>query len=323
MKCIVPLARGGGYNKSLNSTPLFALIAGKPVLGHLIDQLLPLKPEEVVFILGEQDQQKIIKYISKNYSFSTRFVLQKSAKGSAHAINGAKGYVKGEAIILFGDTFFEANLKQLSKVDADAVIWTSMVDDPRGLGVVLSADKIATKLIEKPDEPVSTEAMIGLYYVREAEELFDAVEYLIEHDIKTKGYFTLSDTLQVMINRKKRIAIKEASDWIDADHGDGLFHLVAKILPKQKKSLSKVQDSVVIEPSYIAKDVLVRKSVIGPNVSIADGATVSGSVISDSIIGPNTTVSDEHLSFSVVGKGATVVGKPKKWLVDDRSQVSE
>lgn len=320
MKCIVPLARGGGYDKGVNRTTLFAAIAGKPLLGRLIDQLLLLKPEEVIFILGAQDRHRIIDYVKATYTFPVRFIQQKHSKGSAHAILGAREHVEGEAVILFGDTFFQADLKKGLPAKADAAIWTCKVQDPRQLGVVFSSGGVATKLIEKPDEPVSTEAMIGLYHVRDARKLFSAIEYLIEHNITTKGFFTLADALQVMIDRKARIVLKGVVDWIDADHDDGLFRLAAKLLAKQRKSLSKAQSSTIIQPVYIGKDVLVRGSVVGPNVSVADGASVVDSIVRDSLIGPGATVTQEHLSFSVIGEGVAVAGRPKQLVVDDRSR---
>lgn len=320
MKCILPLARGGGYNKTDNRTPYFAQVAGKPLLGHLIDQVVPLKPEEVIFILGEKDQERIMEFVKSEYSFPARFILQRQNKGSAHAILGAQEHVQGEVLILFGDTFFDADVKAASKSQNDGAIWTYKVDDPRELGVVFVQDGLASKLIEKPDEPVSTDAIVGLYFIRDAQKLFDAAHYLIEHGIMTKGSFMLTDALQVMIERGSRIAAVEADDWVDADHDDGLFRLNAKFLAKEAKALSKPVESVIIKPVYIGKDVLIRNSVVGPNVSIGDGAAIVGSVVKESLVGEHARVSNSKLSMSVIGEGAHLSGSFRQVTLDEHSQ---
>ncbi|MBD3208993.1 hypothetical protein GF367_01060 [Candidatus Woesearchaeota archaeon] len=320
LKCIVPLARGGGYNKGKNRTPYLLSIAGKPLLGHLVDQLLPLKPEEVIFIL-DRDDKGLMQYVQDNYSFKVRFILQKRSKGSAHAIYGAKDLVDGELVILFGDTFFEADLSRLPSSDAASIIWTYKVERPADLGVVFLDGDRATKLIEKPDSLVSNQAMIGLYYFKHSSTLFNSIEYLLEHDIKTKGSFHLTDAVQLMVNKKKRVKVRVAKDWIDADHGDGLFALNAKLLSEQAKVLGKTDNCVLIKPVHVAKGAVVRDSVLGPHVSVGESSEVVGSVLRDAVVCVDARVSDAGLSHSVVATGAFVKGSLRRVNLDERTGV--
>ncbi|MBN1274818.1 hypothetical protein JXA12_00790 [Candidatus Woesearchaeota archaeon] len=307
MKCIIPLARGGGFDKGRNRTPYLTVIAGKPLLGYLVDQVLPLKPEEVIFILDEYDRD-LIAYVKDEFSFPSRFIMQKHAKGSAHAIYGARKFLDGEILILFGDTFFEADLKGLPAKGVDGVIWTYEVSDPRGLGVVFMDGGYASKLIEKPDDPVSTLAMIGVYYFRDAASLFGAIKHILDHRIMTNGSFQLTDALEYLISKGARLSTRAAKSWVDADHGDGLFLLQRELLRRRGKVLGKVQGSVLRDPVFVDKGASVRDCVLGPNVSVGAGALVEGCVLRDVIVCARAAVKDATLSRSVVGAGASVEG---------------
>lgn len=320
MKCIVPLARGGGFDKEVNRTPYMVSIAGKPVIGHLLDQLKPLRPEEVVFILDAEDKE-LMGYVKDSFEFRSRFILQRQSKGSAHALYGARKYVEGDLVILFGDTFFDADIKGLPPKGADGVIWTSRVKDPRELGVAFLNGEYATRLIEKPDDPVSDMAMVGLYYVRDASSLFDSISYLLENDIRTKGSFHLTDALQHMIRNGARFVTREVREWIDADRGDGLFDLNAMVLGTHARQFGSRRQAVVRPPVHLGKGSRVEGAVIGPNVSVGDGAVVRDAVVRDAVVCSEARVEGASLARSVVERKAAVRGVPHEVRVGRGSRV--
>ncbi|NCP61541.1 MAG: nucleotidyltransferase family protein, partial [Flavobacteriales bacterium] len=174
-------------------------VAGKPILGHLLDSLSTLKIDKAIFIVSE-DNNDLKKFIKKNYSFEAAYILQKDQKGVAHAIYGAKSHVvDDEIIILFADTLIKADLKKIHKnKDLDGIIWTKQVDDPRSYGVVFTHNGIISNFIEKPETPVSDNAIVGLYYFKKSNKLFAAIEHLLKNEIKTKGEFQLTDALQLL-----------------------------------------------------------------------------------------------------------------------------
>ena len=309
MKCIVPLARGGGYDKSVNSTPYMVSIAGKPVIGHLLDQLRPFRPEEVVFILGSEDKE-LMDYVKGSFDFKSRFILQRQGKGSAHALFGARESVDGEIVVLFGDTFFDADVRGLPPKGVDAVIWTSRVKDPRELGVVFLDGEYASRLIEKPDDPVSDLAMIGLYYFRDASKLFESISYLLDNNIRTKGSYHLTDAVQYMIRQGSRVLTREVSSWVDADRGDGLFCLNGLLLKTHARQFGSKRRAVVRPPVHLGKGCVVEDSVVGPNVSVAEGAVVKDAVLCDTVLCDGARVEGASLSRSVVERGAVVRGVP-------------
>jgi glucose-1-phosphate thymidylyltransferase len=314
VKCILPLGRGGGYDPDSNTTPYHINVAGKPLIGHLIDQLLPLHPEEIICILGSEDEA-LMRYVKESYDIPFRFILQKQGKGSAHAVFGAKDHVQGEVVILFGDTFFEASFADLAIDGRDGILWTSVVEDPRELGVVFLHGGLASRLIEKPDEPVSNLALVGLYYFNDAKRLFDAIAYLLRHGIQTKGSFHLTDAIQLMIDQGARIEARPADSWIDADRGEGLFALSAKLIAASATREGIIRDSVVIDPVYIPSGAVVDGCVIGPNVSLASGAVVRASVVRESVLESGAKVSDAVLTHSVIGPAAVLDGRPRKIML--------
>lgn len=320
MKCIVPLARGGGFNKAANKTPYLLPIAGRPIIARLLDQIASLKLEEVIFIL-DNPHKALMSYIEENFSFSSRFIMQKQTKGSAHAILGAKKFVENDVLILFGDTFFQADLSLCEKTDEDALLWTADVSNPSELGVVHVGGKHVTKLIEKPDEPISSEALIGLYYVKSAPDLFEAIEFLIENNIKTKDSFHLTDAFQIMINKKKKFLAVKADDWIDADHDDGLFRLNALYLAKTQKNAGKTFNTTLIKPVFIERGAVVRDSIIGPNVCIEKGVTINRSVLSDAFVCEDATINGATLKESVIQRGAVVRGHPRKLRLAENAEL--
>ncbi len=321
MKVIIPLARMINEEPGVQGSYPTLEIAGKTVLGHLIEQITPLNPEEIIFIVGD-NASKTINYVKDNLKTKFRFIQQKQLKGSAHAIYGAKNYVKGELLILFGDTFFEANLKNLSKEKADGIIWVKEVDNPSRLGVVIKDGSLITRLIEKPDEPISHLAMIGLYYFKDSSKLFDSISYILSNNIRTKGSFHLTNAIQLMINKNSMIVTREVDKWVDCDEQTGPFGTVRYLLGKKTLNEGKTDNSIIIKPVYIEKGSVIKNSIIGPNVSVAKGSRIENSVIKESIIGSEARVADAHLAESTIGKKATVTGTYRHILLEDGAKFS-
>src|SRR5262245_30617573 len=201
MKVIIPTAglgtrlRPHTYSKP---KPLVT-VAGKPVLGHILDTLKAIPIDELIFITGYLGNQ-IEAYVREQYDLPARFIEQTELKGQAHAIYLAREFVSGPTLILYVDTIFEADLTRLNQIDADGVIYVKEVEDPRRLSVTFIEQGYIAQLIEKPDNDISNLAMIGLYYVNDSQRLMRAIETMMTQNIQTKGEFYLTDALQLMID---------------------------------------------------------------------------------------------------------------------------
>jgi glucose-1-phosphate thymidylyltransferase len=322
MKVIIPLAGFGTRLRPHTYTkpkPLIS-VAGKAVLGHILDKLVGLDIEEVIFIIGYLGDQ-IRDYVTANYDFPSRYIEQKELKGQAHALYLVREHVSGPVLIIFVDTIFETDLGVLAQTTSDGVIYVKEVEDPRRFGVVITENGFITKLVEKPSTPVSNLAVIGLYYVKDSRLLMECIADLMRKDIKTKGEYFLADALQLMIDKGSRFAERTVEVWEDCGKPETVLHTNRYLLEHGRAQETETENSVLIPPVYIAKSAVIKDSVVGPYVSVADEATIVRSIIRNSIINERARIEDASLSQSLIGKDAYVRGSFERLNVGDSSQV--
>ena len=343
MKIIIPMGGKGTRLKPHTHTRPKPLVhvAGKPVLGHILDKFKNLNVEEIIFITGAFSDQ-VETYVRNNYSFKTRFIPQKEALGVAHAIGLAKEFIDGDVLIVFADTLFEADMSVINqltstpsrpvkgfkgatpfskKIDADGIIWVREVEDPRRFGVTFVQDGIISKIIEKPQTPVSNLAIIGLYYLSNGKKLMECIDYIIKNDIRFKNEFFLTDALQVMINQGERLIPQPVTMWNDCGTIDAILETNQYLLKQNKPSVAKTHNSVIILPVFIEEGAEIVNSVIGPYVSIAAGASIKESIIKNSIINNNAIIHHAVLGGSLIGADSVVKETPKKLNMGDNSEI--
>ncbi|MBM4429630.1 MAG: nucleotidyltransferase [Chloroflexi bacterium] len=322
MKVIIPLAGFGTRLRPHTYTkpkPLIS-VAGKPVLGHILDKLIGLDIEEIIFIVGYLGDQ-IRDYVTANYHFPARYIEQKELKGQAHAIYLAKEHMSGPVLIIFVDTIFETDLARLAQESADGILYVKEVVDPRRFGVVVTDSGFITRLVEKPVTPVSNLAVIGLYYVKDSPMLIDCIADLIGKDIRTQGEYFLADAFQLMIDRGARFIARTVEVWEDCGKPETVLHTNRYLLEHGGAQEIATDNSVLISPVHIAESAVIKDSVIGPYVSVAEGATIVRSIIRDSIINEGAYIADANLSQSLIGRDANVRGSAQRLNVGDSSQV--
>jgi glucose-1-phosphate thymidylyltransferase len=322
MKVIIPLAGFGTRLRPHTYTKPKPLVrvAGKPVLGHILDKLTGLPIEETIFVVGYLGDQ-IREYVSANYTFPARYVEQKELKGQAHALHLTADYVSGPVLIVFVDTIFEADLSTLADEQADGVIYVKEVDDPRRFGVVIAENGRITRLVEKPTTPVSNLAVIGVYYVKNSALMLECIAELIERDIKTQGEYFLADAFQLMIDRGARFVARTVDVWEDCGKPETVLHTNRYLLEHGGAQEAKTENSVIVPPVYIDSSAVIRDSVIGPYVSVAGGSTIVRSIVRDSIVNERAHIEDANLIQSLIGKDAVVRGSFQRLNVGDSSQV--
>jgi len=322
MRVIIPLAGLGTRLRPHTHTkpkPLLQ-VAGKAVLDHVLDRLSELDIQEVVFIIGHLGEQ-IKEHVEANYDFATSYVEQKELKGQAHALYLARDYLAGPLFILFVDTIFEANLSFLKDISSDGVVFVKEVDDPRRFGVVTVQEGFITHFIEKPDEPISNLALVGMYYIKNSPLLLESIEAVLREDIKTKGEYYLADALQLMVNRGARLEIGTVEVWEDCGKPETLLATNRYLLRKSGGQEIETNNSVIIPPVHIASSTSITNSVIGPYVSIAGEVVIEDSIISDSVIDQGCRVQHAILRESLIGSHAWVRGSFRKVDIGDHSRV--
>jgi len=324
VQVIIPTAGKGTRLRPHTHTrakPLFH-VAGKPVLAYILDELKKVKVSEVIFIVGYLGNQ-IEDYVTKNYDFKTRFIVQKELKGQAHAIKLAEQYIKEDVLIWFVDTLSDQNLKKIKRTRVDGVIYVKEHEDPERFGIVFPNKKgYIEKIVEKPKNPPSNLANIGLYYIKDYKALFKAINHLIEHDMQLKEEFYLVDAFNIMIKRGFKFVAEKVNVWEDCGKPETLLATNRYLLKKMRqKKFDGVKGSLIIKPVFVEKGAKIENSIIGPYVSIAKNAKIKNSIIKNSIIGENSLVEDAQLKESLVAGYAKVKSAYKKLNVGEDSQI--
>jgi glucose-1-phosphate thymidylyltransferase len=328
MNVIIPLA---GFGKRMRphtwSKPKpLVNVAGKPVLGHILDKLadLDVAVNEVVFIVGWLGEQIQAYYEGSDYSYPTDYIEQKELLGQAHAIWLAREHLTGPVLIVFVDTIFDADLSGLDTSGLDGVLYVKEVEDPRRFGVAaVGADGLVTHLVEKPESFENRLAVVGAYYIHDAAWLLRAIEELMARNLQTKGEFYLADAYTLMIEQGARFGTREVSVWEDCGTPQAVLQTNRYLLEHgcADSSEAAVHHSLIIPPVYVAPTAQVEHSIIGPYVTISENSVVVRSIVRDSIVDEGAYIDDTMLDRSLIGKDAVVRGRYRILNVGDSARL--
>lgn len=332
MKLIIPMAgRGTRVRPHSHVTPKPLLnVRGKSIVERIVTtfaRVLPRTPDEGVFVLGPDFGAEIREQLSdicNRHGFEANFAVQETAEGTAHAVYQAGDYLEGEGIIVFADTIFDME-GGVDLEDKDVVIWVKHVEDPSRFGVAVREEGRVVQLVEKPSEPISNEAIIGIYYIKDLARLRKAIAHLIEEDVRGHGdELQLTDALDMLLQEGAFFDTASVSEWLDCGTIPSLLDTTRHILEKENGSEERegsVENSIIHEPVFLGPGAEVIDSVVGPHVSVEAGATIRGSVVRESILFTEAKVEEAVLSRSLIGRHATVHETPRSLNVGDHSEL--
>jgi len=310
-KAVIPAAGEGRRLKPhTHTTPKILLqVAGKPIIGHIMERLLPARPDEVIVVVGAQGDQ-VKQYLTSEYRCPFRFVQQTDPKGLGDAVHRAKDAFAGEPIlVLLGDTIVDLDMSKM--VGRDNVIGVKPVPDPRRFGIVELRGRYARRLVEKPERPRSNLAIVGVYFFRDSGLLFGALDRLIARGRRTRGEFQLTDALQLLIESGTKIRTRVIEHWLDCGTRDAMLE-TNRYLLAQKSHFKSRRDTVIVPPVFIHDSAKVQGSVVGPNVSVGAEAEIRGSIVSDSIVNRRVVVEHALLQGSILGESSVVRDSPRR-----------
>src|SRR5215203_964700 len=324
MKVIIPLAgKGTRLRPHTHLVPKPMLkIAGKPVMAYILEDLERLGGvEQVVYVTGHL-KEKVEHYAKTQFKLPAAFVEQTVQDGTAGAVKLAQPFVDQDVLIIFVDTIFETDLSVIKTTDADGIIWVKEVEDYQRFGVVVTdKDGNMTKIVEKPDTPISKRANIGLYYVKNWKLLYEGIDHVLEQP-KNKGEYYLTDAFQYMIDKGAKIRVIDVEGWYDAGKIDTLLETNRVMLEKGHARKPRATDgSTIIDPVYIEDDVVLKGARIGPNVSIGRGSVIERSELKDTLVGSNTKIVGSVLENSLIGDSAVIEGVKGELTLSDHSEV--
>lgn len=295
-------------------------VAGRPIISHILDEVKKLDLSSLVVIVGYKGEL-VEEYVAKEYGeLEPKFVHQEKREGIGHAVHLTRDVADtGEPVlIILGDTIVRTDLAKLTKLPTNA-LGVKEVDDPRRFGVCELKDGRIVRLVEKPKDPPSNLALVGLYYVRESSLLFQALGAQIGADVRNRGEYQITDALQMMIDRGARFVPFEIGDWFDCGKPEAMLETNRKLL-EGTNDAPATERSVVIPPVSIAPSAKIVDSIVGPYVSIAAEAVVENSIVRDSVLDRGSHVRDCLLEGSIIGSRAVVRGGFHHLNIGDSSE---
>jgi glucose-1-phosphate thymidylyltransferase len=309
MKVIIPLAGMGSRLRPHTYTQPKALlqVAGKPILGHILDRLLRVGLEDFVFVIGDSGYQ-IESYISTYYPQIKRvFVVQDSLNETAHALWTAKQYIEneGEILIVPGDAIFSLKPQEVLWVK-NSVAGVQKVDNPGQYNIAELDDerKFIEKVTAKPKIPMSNFALIGIYKISNVPLMLKAVEHLVSNALITDGEYYMTDVLKIMILEGEKVGIAEANYWYDCGKKDSLLEANAVLLGRPEfpsADPEKFRSCILISPVSIGEGCEIENCIIGPDVAIGNHTKITDSIIKNSIIGSYSELANAVLEASLIG----------------------
>ncbi len=314
-------------------------VANKPVSQYVLEDLVSCGITDVAIILGETFPELVREHYGDGSKFGAKitYIYQGKPLGIAHAVGLCEEFVGDEKFVVYlGDNLLQHGigpyLKKFQESDADAMVLLKEVEDPRRFGVAQFDEQgKLVKLVEKPREPPSNYALVGVYFLTPV--IFDMIKRLKP---SWRGEYEITDALQMLIDGGYKVDYAIVDGWwLDTGKKDDILYANALILDERIKRRikgevkdSRVEGRVYVEegarivsskvrgPAILGKGCLVENSYIGPYTSIGDGARIINSSVEYSVILGGATIKNViRLEESLVGKNATIIGEGKKGVM--------
>ncbi len=335
MKIIVPMAGRGSRLRPHSLTvpkPLIP-VAGKPIVHRLVSDIAHLlnEPiEEIAFILGDPawfDDTVVesLTELATNLGAKASIYRQLTPLGTGHAIMCAEPSLSGPAVIAYADTLIRASF-DLDR-EADSVIWTKKVENPEAYGVVkLNEQNEIVELVEKPENFVSDQAVIGIYYFKDVGVLKNELQYVIDNQIINGGEYQINDGIKRMMADHKIFKTATVDEWMDCGNKEIAVETNRRMLgflqEDQEELVSdsiQLENSTIIEPCFIGKGVKLINSTVGPHASIGEHTIIENSNVKNSIIQTHTLIKNATLDNAMIGNNAVFNGEFTNVSIGDYS----
>ena len=327
MKAIIPVAGAGTKLRPNSYTQPKALIplAGKTVLSIIIDQLRTAGIKEFIFIVGYLGD-KIEDYVKSKYpELKAHYVHQIDRQGVGHAIKLTRNLVnQDEVFVVLGDTIAEYDVREVVN-SPYSMLGVRKVDDPREFGVAeIDDDSFITHVVEKPQIPKSNMALVGIYKIKESEQMFQCLENNIRQGLRSHGEYSLTDALDCMIKLGAKFRSFKVENWFDCGRKETMLESNAMLLKKFGAKIEeehKFENTVIIHPVSIGAGCNIRNSIIGPSVAIGENTTIDYSIVKNSIIGAYSNLYDIVLDASIIGSDSNLRGETRSLNIGDNTSI--
>jgi len=287
-------------------------VANKPVLFYGIEALVDAGVEEIGIIIAPETGDEIRAAVGDGSAFDAKitYIVQDEPAGLAHAVLTAEEFLGDSPFVMYlGDNLLADGLRGLVSTfreeRPDALILLTPVDDPSSYGVAELNGERVVRLVEKPKDPPSDLALVGVYLF--SPSIFDAARAL---EPSWRGELEITEAIQGLIDEGGAIHSEVVTGWWkDTGQLADMLEANRLVLEEIEACLdgeidgeSRVEGRVIVEPGAT----IVRSVVRGPAVIGA------GARIEDAYIGPYTSIGDEvhvrraEVEHSIVLAGSVV-----------------
>ncbi|HLC60540.1 MAG TPA: glucose-1-phosphate thymidylyltransferase [Candidatus Nanoarchaeia archaeon] len=275
-------------------------IANRPILFYVIDDLAKSGITEIGIITGpNKDQIQNIVGDGSKWNVKITYMEQQSPLGLAHAVKISRDFIRDDDFIMYlGDNLLNDNITEFvsnfQNSNADASILLNPVKDPSNFGVAtLNKKGEIVRLVEKPKNPSSNLAVVGVYAFRKS--IFKAIDHLKP---SARGELEITDAIQWLVEHSYKVTSELVEGWWkDTGKADSLLEANHLILDGKLEVLNKgtIEDGAIVS----------GRVNIGDGTVIKKGASIRGPVIigQNCFIGPNVFIGP----FTSIGNNVQVL----------------
>ncbi len=332
MKALVLAGGRGTRLRPLTYTMAKQLIpvANRPILHYVLDHIRLAKITEVGVILSPETGDQIREALSDYESmFQLTYITQEQPLGLAHAVKVAQSYLADDPFVMWlGDNLIGQDIRgfidKFLAAEADAVLLLREVRDPRMFGIAqVDEQGRIRRLLEKPKDPPSNLALVGVYVFSPA--IHAAIAQI---QPSWRGELEITDAIQHLLDQGRKVQSYVLDGWwLDTGKKDDLLEANRVVLDEWARrdiqgdvdDLSRIVGRVVVEhgatihesevrgPAVIGRGTVVEGSFIGPYSSIGRRCTIKGSVLEHCVALDGVQVEGaERLEDSVLGRNVII-----------------
>lgn len=326
-------------------------VGNRPILFHVLDNLRNADITEVGIVISPETGNAVRDAVGAGESWGMRieYIPQSEPLGLAHAVKIAQPYLGSNAFVMYlGDNLIGSGIKQYREKfiasKAEASILLKEVENPSSFGIAeVDHEQRVVRLVEKPKEPKSNLALVGIYFF--TGRIHEAINVISP---SWRGELEITDAIQALLDAGGRVLSDRIEAWwLDTGKKDDLLtantvvldewvqrRIDGEITPQsqvtgrvQLGSGSRIVDSTVRGPAVIGNNVLVEKSFIGPFTSIGNGCRIVSSVLEHCVLLENARIEQvDRLEDSLIGKNSVVLKDHKvhqayRLMIGDDSEV--
>jgi glucose-1-phosphate thymidylyltransferase len=325
-------------------------VANKPVLFYGIEALVDAGIEKIGIVIAPETGDEIRAAAGDGSRFGAEitYIVQDAPKGLAHAVLTAEEFLAGSPFVMYlGDNLLADGLRGLvatfRESEPDALILLTAVEDPEHYGVAELDGERIVRLVEKPKDPPSNLALVGVYLFQPA--IFEAARAL---EPSWRGELEITEAIQSLIEDDHRVQSEVVHGWWKdtgqlADMLEANRLVLEEIEPRLEGEIdgaSRVEGRVVVEPgaqvsgsvvrgpAVIAAGARIEDAYVGPYTSIGEDVRIVRSEVEHSIVLSGSVVEDlgTRMEASLLGREVKLTrsdGMPKtlRMLVGDKSEI--